>query len=52
MKKCADYSRYIQPSLYPGFAREMPNKKATKPKKVKHKLVPLSEKQGQLSLEM
>ncbi len=52
MKKCADYSRYIQPSLSPGFAREMKNKKTAKPKRVKLESIPLSDKQGQLPLEM
>jgi len=51
MKKCADYSRYIQPLLSPGFAREMTNKKTIKPKRVKLESVPLSDKQGQLPLE-
>jgi len=51
MKKCADYSRYIQPSLSPEFAKEMTNNKATKPKKVKLESIPLSDKQGQLPLE-
>jgi len=51
-RKCADYNRYIQPSLFPGFAKEMINKKTTKPKRVKLKSIPLSDKQGQLSLEM
>jgi len=52
MKKCADYSRYIQPSLSPEFAREMTNKKTTKLKRVKLESIPLSDKQGQLPLEM
>jgi len=52
MRKCADYSRYIQPLLSPGFAKEMTNKKTIKPKRVKLESVPLSDKQGQLSLEM
>jgi len=51
-RKCADYNGYIQPSLFPEFAKEMINKKTTKPKRVKLKSIPLSDKQGQLSLEM
>jgi hypothetical protein len=51
-RKCADYNRYIQPSLFPGFAKEMINKKTIKPKRVKLKSTPLSDKQGQLSLEI
>jgi hypothetical protein len=50
-EKC-DYKSYIQPSLFPGFAKEITNKKTTKPKRVKLKSIPLSDKQGQLSLEM
>ena len=52
MRKCADYWNYVQPSLFPGFAKEMTITKATKPKRVKLESVPLSDKQGQLSLEM
>jgi len=51
-RKCEDYNSYIQPSLFPEFAKEMINKKITRPKRVKLKSTPLSDKQGQLSLEI
>jgi len=50
--KCLDYRSYVQPTLFPGIAKELTIRKAIKPKRIKTETIPLQNGPEQLSFEM